>query len=135
MRLSYDYHRWKSEEHLFFMQLSTDSHLMIIWWSFHNHLMIIYLTCYKGPTCLSYYYYVIIIKNTFVVVQAFFSIFKKIIFLAPNLNFWQSLTLSCDQTFRDGLNLTWSSFWGLNSDDFPFFKTLSSPSGSRVKEF
>ena len=41
--------------------------------------------------------------------QQFFLIFKKAIFLAQNLIFWQSLTLSCDQTFRFGLDLSCSS--------------------------
>ena len=47
-------------------------------------------------------------KNTFVLVPAIFLIFKKAIFLAQNLIFWQSLTLSCDQTVRAGLDLTFS---------------------------
>ena len=52
---------------------------------------------------------------------------KKITFygtlnLALILNYTVILTPSCDQTFRDGLDLTCSLFWGLNSDDFPFFE-------------
>ena len=39
---------------------------------------------------------------------------------------------SCDHTLGAGLDLTCSSFRGLNSDDFPFFYFLSRPSRSRV---
>ena len=47
-------------------------------------------------------------KNTFVLVPAIFFDFQKSYFLAQNLIFWQSLTLSCDQTVRAGLDLTFS---------------------------
>ena len=50
-------------------------------------------------------------KTTFVLVLAFFFYLKKI-FFGPKSNllvtFTVSLTLSCDQTFRDGLDLTCS---------------------------
>ena len=36
---------------------------------------------------------------------------------------WVKIRAPCDQTFRDGLDLTCSQFQGLNFDDFPFFGT------------
>ena len=39
-------------------------------------------------------------------------------------NFTVTLTLSCYQTWWDGLDLTCPSFRGLNFDDFPFFLDL-----------
>ena len=47
-------------------------------------------------------------------------------------NFTVTLTLSCYQTWWDGLDLTCSSSRGLNFDDFPFFYFLERTSGSRV---
>ena len=46
-------------------------------------------------------------------------------------NFTVTLTLSCYQTWWDGLDLTCPSFRGLNFDDFPFFWTFERTSGSR----
>ena len=47
-------------------------------------------------------------------------------------NFTVTLTLSCYQTWWDGLDLTCSSSRGLNFDDFPFFYFLERTSGSQV---
>ena len=47
-------------------------------------------------------------------------------------NFTVTLTLSCYQTWWDGLDLTCSSSRGLNFDDFPFFYFLDCTSGSRI---
>ena len=47
-------------------------------------------------------------------------------------NFDVILTPSCDQTFMVGLDLTCSSFRGLNFDDFPFFCFHNRTSRSRV---
>ena len=63
----------------------------------------------------------------------FFGFLKKLCFCPKIKFFWQSLTLSCDQTVRAGLDWTFSKSWGLNSDDFPFFWNLSSPYGSRYR--
>ena len=40
-----------------------------------------------------------------------------------------------DHTFGAGLNLTCPSFWGLNSDDFPFFTSSLSPLESELAPF
>ena len=47
-------------------------------------------------------------------------------------NFTVTLTLSCYQTWWDGLDLTCPSFRGLNFDDFPFFCFHNRTSRSRV---
>ena len=52
--------------------------------------------------------------------------------LALLSHFWVKIRAPCDQTFIVGLDLTCSLFRGLNSDDFIFFRTLSSPSGCRL---
>ena len=52
--------------------------------------------------------------------------------MAHFLNFAVILTPSCEQTFREGLNLTCSSSQGLNFEDFPFFYFLNRTSRSRV---
>ena len=49
--------------------------------------------------------------------------------------FWWGLGPLCDHTFGAGLNLACPSFWGLNSDDFPFFYFLSRPNRTRVSPF
>ena len=82
----------------------------------------------------------------FVVTNYDFVILKKLNLTAPfkkntfyctlNLtqfsNFTVTLTLSCYQTWWDGLDLTCSSSRGLNFDDFPFFYFLDCTSRSRV---
>ena len=82
----------------------------------------------------------------FVVTNYDFVILKKLNLTAPfkkntfyctlNLtqfsNFTVTLTLSCYQTWWDGLDLTCSSSRGLNFDDFPFFYFLERTSGSQV---
>ena len=41
----------------------------------------------------------------------------------------------CDHTFGAGLNLTCPSFWGLNSDDFPFFTSSPGPPEPELAPF
>ena len=45
------------------------------------------------------------------------------------------LGLLCDHTFGAGLNLACPSFWGLNSDDFPFFTFSLGPQEPELAPF